>query len=430
MPNPCAPAGCNRSFAELWRLKVHFRAPPDVRGSGKERGHGTELKFCPKCGKDLRPGKHHVGCSAGKSAPRQAAKRQRQVRAPPRARSRRTLAAPARRLFATAARACRLQPRSLACLAPAAHAGLAAAASPARRLRPLAHSRLPPPAPPADPSRLQQQMSTTTESAQGLTAATTTEHTSSSWEQAVRRQAVKQRLTSEAESTQRSKKAEACRIETLVQNLDAHHVGGPELLFHSNVYPSAQQVAGSEATHLAPHHYFQGQGNGAPAQHHAHAQPPQQQPQQPQQQPQQPQQQHHMQPPGGQPGAAPPHPQQPPPAQLPHLDLPQHGDGGLRSHSPSPLDLFGDPFGASNGHGGGGGHGGGDHGLEDDDLRIPSPPPLPADWDVGPRSGMLFDFDQFDASKRHQVCAAGRPARPPARQPAAHTLLCCVAACL
>lgn len=75
--------GCNRSFAELWRLKVHYRAPPDVRGSGKERGHGTELKWCPKCGKDLKPGKHHVGCSAGKSAPRQAAKRQRQVRRRP-----------------------------------------------------------------------------------------------------------------------------------------------------------------------------------------------------------------------------------------------------------------------------------------------------------------------------------------------------------
>jgi hypothetical protein len=58
---------------------VHYRAPPDVRGSGKERGHGTELKFCPKCGKELKPGKHHVGCSAGKSAPRQAAKRQRQM---------------------------------------------------------------------------------------------------------------------------------------------------------------------------------------------------------------------------------------------------------------------------------------------------------------------------------------------------------------
>lgn len=56
-----------------------------MRGSGKERGHGTELQFCPKCGKDLRPGKHHVGCSAGKSAPRQAAKRQRQVRRPGRA---------------------------------------------------------------------------------------------------------------------------------------------------------------------------------------------------------------------------------------------------------------------------------------------------------------------------------------------------------
>ena len=58
---------------------MHFRAPPDVRGSGKERGHGTELKYCPKCGKELKPGKHHVGCSAGKSAPRQAAKRQRQI---------------------------------------------------------------------------------------------------------------------------------------------------------------------------------------------------------------------------------------------------------------------------------------------------------------------------------------------------------------
>ena len=58
---------------------MHFRAPPDVRGSGKERGHGTELKFCPKCGKELKPGKHHVGCAAGKSAPRQAAKRRRNV---------------------------------------------------------------------------------------------------------------------------------------------------------------------------------------------------------------------------------------------------------------------------------------------------------------------------------------------------------------
>eukprot|EP00887_Chlorella_sp_A99_P005318 scaffold1.g5318.t1 len=75
----CPHPGCNRSFAELWRLKVHYRAPPDVRGSGKERGHGTELSFCPKCGKDLHPGKHHVGCVAGKSAPRQAAKRQRQI---------------------------------------------------------------------------------------------------------------------------------------------------------------------------------------------------------------------------------------------------------------------------------------------------------------------------------------------------------------
>jgi hypothetical protein len=75
----CPHPGCSRSFAELWRLKVHFRAPPDVRGSGKERGHGFELKFCPKCGEELKPEKHHVGCAAGKSAPRQAAKRRRNV---------------------------------------------------------------------------------------------------------------------------------------------------------------------------------------------------------------------------------------------------------------------------------------------------------------------------------------------------------------
>lgn len=75
----CPYPGCNRSFAELWRLKVHYRAPPDIRGSGKERGHGTELTHCPKCGKTLKPGKHHVGCSGGKTAPRQANKRSRAV---------------------------------------------------------------------------------------------------------------------------------------------------------------------------------------------------------------------------------------------------------------------------------------------------------------------------------------------------------------
>eukprot|EP00877_Chromochloris_zofingiensis_P013394 jgi/Chrzof1/8308/Cz03g05200.t1 len=73
----CPFPSCKRSFAELWRLKVHYRAPPDIRGSGKERGHGTELTHCPKCGKALKPGKHHVGCSAGKTAPRQASKRSR-----------------------------------------------------------------------------------------------------------------------------------------------------------------------------------------------------------------------------------------------------------------------------------------------------------------------------------------------------------------
>eukprot|EP00803_Ostreobium_quekettii_P004681 evm.model.scf_1722.1 EVM.evm.TU.scf_1722.1 scf_1722:29228-31818(+) len=67
----CPFPGCNRSFAELWRLKVHYRAPPDVRGSGKERGHGAELAGCPKCGMELKPGKHHVGCFGGRGSSRQ-----------------------------------------------------------------------------------------------------------------------------------------------------------------------------------------------------------------------------------------------------------------------------------------------------------------------------------------------------------------------
>ena len=62
------------------RLKVHYRAPPDVRGSGRERGHGRELQACPRCAAPLEAGRHHVGCSAGPVAPRQAAKRLRQVR--------------------------------------------------------------------------------------------------------------------------------------------------------------------------------------------------------------------------------------------------------------------------------------------------------------------------------------------------------------
>lgn len=230
---------------------------------------------------------------------------------------------------------------------------------------------------------LQQQMSTTSESPQAVTAATTTEQTSGSWEQAVRRQAVKQRQTSEAESKQRIRKAEACRIETLVQNLDAHHAGG--LLFHSNVHHHSTPTpagGGSEAT-MAPQQFFQQQ----------------------------------QQPGGADGGASQQHQGQP--AQLPHMDLPQHGgDGGqLRTHSPSPLDLFSDPFGAvshANGHLDPFGH------EEDDLLRIPSPPPLPADWDVAPRAGMLFDFDQFDASKKHLVslpfpACLNLPACPPGK---------------
>lgn len=69
---PAAAAACASQY-------THCRAPPDIRGSGKERGHGTELTHCPKCGKGLKPGKHHVGCSGGKAGARQ--KRAKAVRA-------------------------------------------------------------------------------------------------------------------------------------------------------------------------------------------------------------------------------------------------------------------------------------------------------------------------------------------------------------
>lgn len=71
----CPYPNCNRSFIDLWRLKVHYRADPNVRGSGKERGHGKELPLCPKCNKSLERGRHHVNCVAGKAAPSQSNRR-------------------------------------------------------------------------------------------------------------------------------------------------------------------------------------------------------------------------------------------------------------------------------------------------------------------------------------------------------------------
>ena len=48
------------------RLLQHYRAPPNERGSGKERGHGVEL-ICPACNEKLEPGKHHNKCKAGRT---------------------------------------------------------------------------------------------------------------------------------------------------------------------------------------------------------------------------------------------------------------------------------------------------------------------------------------------------------------------------
>lgn len=61
----CPYPGCSRSFQDFWRLKVHFRAPPNARGSGVERGHGIELPICPVCKTDLNGVRYHK-CTAGK----------------------------------------------------------------------------------------------------------------------------------------------------------------------------------------------------------------------------------------------------------------------------------------------------------------------------------------------------------------------------
>lgn len=47
---------------------MHYRAPPNERGSGKERGHGVELPICPACGETLQPKTHHNRCRAGRTS--------------------------------------------------------------------------------------------------------------------------------------------------------------------------------------------------------------------------------------------------------------------------------------------------------------------------------------------------------------------------
>ncbi|GAB4817997.1 hypothetical protein N2152v2_005043 [Parachlorella kessleri] len=314
--------GCNRSFAELWRLKVHYRAPPDVRGSGKERGHGTELKWCPKCGKDLKPGKHHVGCSAGKSAPRQAAKRQRQ-------------------------------------------------------------------------------MSTTTESEW-----VSSEH-SDSLEAAVRRQATKRQIVQSEASTgriqqqqvaaaaaaqqqqlqqqagqQAVQRGDSCRLERLKQGLD-----GGELLFTSAAGTTdfgllmsgiaIKQEAGAADLTIAPATAGTAVAAAAAAASGGSAAGE-----------------------GSVAAAAPP--------MADGMSAFAAGDGmsdmleWLRAPSP----MLEHPIIQAATAGGGSDPLGDADGL----LRIPSPPPLPPDWDSHTRTGLLFDFDQFDPNRRaQQAQQAQRP---------------------
>ncbi len=223
------------------------------------------------------------------------------------------------------------------------------------------------------PAALQQQMSTTTESA-GLTTGTTEQTTTGSWEltaPARRPPAKTQRQASEAESAQRTKRAAEAAAAGGQPGELVYQPGGPMGAGGHMLPPGQPHIQGFYPQHP--------QGGAAPP------------------------------PAGAQQHAAPAAQMSP----LPHLDLPQNPAGEARAHSPSPLDLFGDPFaGATNGQAGGAARGSSDglHGLmeEDELLRIPSPPPLPAEWEsAAARPGMLFDFDQFDINKRQQQVGIG-----------------------
>lgn len=243
-------------------------------------------------------------------------------------------------------------------------------------------------------------MSSTTESG-GPTQATTggTEATAGTWEQAAAQQqakrqqfvvTVQQRAGGGSSASMDVKaaaaRAQACRLEeAMKRQLEVVPTG--DLLFHPHPAAlhgmSAAQPQQAQQHHpAAPQHFFPPLPAAATT---AASAVPQGQ-----------------------------HPPQAPQQQLSGLDLPGGSSAAPRSFSPSPLELFGDHplFGGSSTGGARPGaspappHGALLGGLDDDDfLRIPSPPPLPADWEAAPRPGLLFDFDQFDANKRHQVGA-------------------------
>ncbi len=50
----CPYTGCNRTFVDFWRLKAHYKAPPDA--NGPSGGHGMNLLHCPKCSQLLEEG--------------------------------------------------------------------------------------------------------------------------------------------------------------------------------------------------------------------------------------------------------------------------------------------------------------------------------------------------------------------------------------
>ena len=72
------------------RLACGLRAgalPGESQRAGaaaRSAGTGGRLEFCPKCLENLQPGKHHIGCSASASAPRDGKRARRKVRCHPR----------------------------------------------------------------------------------------------------------------------------------------------------------------------------------------------------------------------------------------------------------------------------------------------------------------------------------------------------------
>ena len=56
----CPFLGCNIDCTNFMKLKAHYKASLDYKGSGQKKGHGLVLTFCPKCNKLVGEHEHHT----------------------------------------------------------------------------------------------------------------------------------------------------------------------------------------------------------------------------------------------------------------------------------------------------------------------------------------------------------------------------------